>query len=421
MTRSSQPSRAHLRHVSQIVGECRDLGDDPAGWRGHLLAEVARLTGAAVTVQYEGALKPYHITGFADWGWEKSGLDRSIFVRFTEEERLRGGGFNPMIRAYLAAREMGRGPCLSRSDVLPDKQWYRSPYYRDYHGPSGADSLMYCDNAMPRTAGEESLLALVRPLHERDFTARDRAIVQRVHEQITPWIGGPLAGFHEPSPSALHPKMQLTLQCLLETGDTDRQLEGRLSLSQDTLNRHKKVIFAHFGVSSRAELQARWLKRRWKFSLGPYLESKAEYPPDMAAWPALKQAPPNQNVLSPGALFEHSSPIYMLYLLRQILQQGGDEGAIFSAQYLAEQLSKQFGFKKYSDKTILNKIETVEQLFQQRLSNTKLKLLESIHSRGLSVLPPDCHEDVKTAWDIIEQVGKMMHENTDRARMVDNQ
>jgi DNA-binding CsgD family transcriptional regulator len=417
MSQSSQLSRAHVREVSQLVGECRELGDDPTKWRQHLLVEVARLAGAAVTNEYEGAFEPFHVTGIIDWGWEKSGLDRSFFVRQHQEEARRRGNFNPMIRAFLKACKKGRGPCLSRRDVLPDKHWYRSSYYRDYHAPSGADALLYCVAAIPPPMVDElSLLVLTRPLRDRNFIAREQAIVKELHKQVTPLIGGPLAGFHEPSPSALHPKMQLTLQYLLEKGDTDKQLARRLGLSQDTLNRHKKVIFAHFGVSSRTALQARWLKRGWRFSRGSHVESNAGFPPDMTACPPLKEAPAKHNILSPSALFQHSSPIYMLYLIRQIVQQDGDEGAIFSAQYLAEQLSKQFGFEEYSGKTILNKIETVEKLFQQRLSNTKLKLIESIHSRGLSVLPLDCHEQIKTAWDIIEHVGKMMHENTDRTR-----
>ena len=105
-------------------------------------------------------------------------------------------------------------------------------------------------------------LTLVRPPHERDFTPRQKALVQELHEKITALIGGPLAGFHEPSPADLPPRVRQTLRCLLD-GDGDKQIASRLDLSQYTVNQYTKMIFAHFGVSSRAELLARWIRRGW--------------------------------------------------------------------------------------------------------------------------------------------------------------
>jgi hypothetical protein len=60
-----------VRAVFQLVGECRELGDDPAGWRRHLLAGVARLAGAAVALEIEGGfLDAFRATGRLEWGWE---------------------------------------------------------------------------------------------------------------------------------------------------------------------------------------------------------------------------------------------------------------------------------------------------------------------------------------------------------------
>ncbi len=263
MPQSSLLRIADVHAVFQLVGECRELGDDPIVWRRHLLAETARLVGAAVANEYEGVfLDPFQITGLVDWGWETSGLDREIFLRVNEEFVRRGGGFNPMVPAYFAARQAGRGPCLRRSDMLPDAPGYSSCYYQDYHGPSGADGMMYCILPVLGSGDNLSAYVLVRPLGDRDFTARQKAFVQELHEKITVLINGPLAGFHEPSPSALLPRVRQTLQCLLE-GDSDKQIAARLGLSRFTVNQYTKVIFAHFGVSGRAELLARWIRRGW--------------------------------------------------------------------------------------------------------------------------------------------------------------
>lgn len=262
MSRSSLLRAVDVRAVFQIVGECRELGDGPIGWRRHLLAEAARLAGAAVANEYEGVFQPFRPTVAIAWGYEKSGFDRSIFDRVNEELIRRGPEFLPMMSAFFAAQAAGRGPCLTRGDVLADSLWYQSRYYQDYHATSGADAMMYCMLPQTNWDGVMSGLVLLRPLHERDFSARSRALVRELHEQITALIGGPLAAFHEPSPATLPPRVRQTLQCLLE-GDSDKQIATRLGLSRLTVNQYTKVIFAHFGVNGRAELLARWIRRGW--------------------------------------------------------------------------------------------------------------------------------------------------------------
>lgn len=265
MSKSAHLHAADIRAIYSLVGECRELGDDPIAWRRHLLAKAARLVGSALAVEYEGVNKPngpFQPSGIADGGWEDSGFNRAAWVRLNEELARRGTDFNPMIPAYFAAIGAGREPCLTRSDVLPDSQWYRSCYYQDYHVPSGADAMMYCILPMPALDNQVSDLVLVRPLRERDFTPRNRIFVQELHEKITALIGGPLTGFHEPSPAVLPPRVRQTLRYLLE-GDSDKQVASRLGLSRYTVNEYVDRIFRHFGVQSRPELLARWIHRGW--------------------------------------------------------------------------------------------------------------------------------------------------------------
>jgi DNA-binding CsgD family transcriptional regulator len=44
-------------------------------------------------------------------------------------------------------------------------------------------------------------------------------------------------------------------------GDGDKQIAARLVLSKYTVNQYTKLIFRHFGVNSRPELLARWVRR----------------------------------------------------------------------------------------------------------------------------------------------------------------
>ena len=58
------------------------------------------------------------------------------------------------------------------------------------------------------------------------------------------------------------PRVRQVLQCLLE-GDSDKQIACRLSISRFTVNQYTKIIYGHFGVQSRTELLARWVRRGW--------------------------------------------------------------------------------------------------------------------------------------------------------------
>jgi DNA-binding NarL/FixJ family response regulator len=79
---------------------------------------------------------------------------------------------------------------------------------------------------------------------------------------VAPLLGGSLARFSEPSPTALPPRVRQVLKCLLE-GDGDKQAAVRLHLSRYTVNEYTKQIYRHFGVQGRAELLARWVRRGW--------------------------------------------------------------------------------------------------------------------------------------------------------------
>jgi DNA-binding NarL/FixJ family response regulator len=58
----------------------------------------------------------------------------------------------------------------------------------------------------------------------------------------------------------LPPRVRQVLRCLLE-GDGDKQIAVRLGLTRHTVNQYTKLLFRHFGVASRTELLARWVRR----------------------------------------------------------------------------------------------------------------------------------------------------------------
>jgi DNA-binding NarL/FixJ family response regulator len=57
----------------------------------------------------------------------------------------------------------------------------------------------------------------------------------------------------------LPPRVRQTLSLLLN-GDSEKEIARELRLSQHTVHVYVKQIYKHYGVCSRAELLARWLK-----------------------------------------------------------------------------------------------------------------------------------------------------------------
>jgi DNA-binding CsgD family transcriptional regulator len=125
----------------------------------------------------------------------------------------------------------------------------------------GADHSIGCFRSMSAALPDDvSALVLIREAARPAFSARDRALVREVHALLAPLIGGPLRHFAEPSPLDLPLRVQKVFWCLLE-GAGDKQIAAQLKLSRFTVNQYNKLIYRHFGVVSRPELLARWIRR----------------------------------------------------------------------------------------------------------------------------------------------------------------
>jgi DNA-binding CsgD family transcriptional regulator len=174
---------------------------------------------------------------------------------------------NPMlyelVLRYFERLARDDGVCHSRREIIGDREWYPSTSYQVVHRLLGVDHVLWCFRSIDHGPVDEFSGAMIyRAIGRRDFGARDRSIVREAHTAVASLIGGPLARLSEPSPSDLAPRARQVLACLLE-GDGDKQIAARLKLSKFTVNQYTKLIFRHFGVNSRPELLARWIRRGW--------------------------------------------------------------------------------------------------------------------------------------------------------------
>jgi DNA-binding CsgD family transcriptional regulator len=107
-------------------------------------------------------------------------------------------------------------------------------------------------------------------LKEERFAERDRRLLRLFHQELGPLIGVALAGTWEPNLAGLSPRQRQTLEALLE-GDSEKQIASRLGLSGETIHDYVKGLHRYFGVCSRGELLALFLRR---FRTRPAPESR---------------------------------------------------------------------------------------------------------------------------------------------------
>ncbi len=263
MAKAVIPRAGDWRAIFQLAGECRELGDDPTAWRDHLLEGLSRLIDADLGSSGESsghAGGPPRSLGVAHYRY-----DRFVGPKVQADiasELARDPTRYCIIERWYAAQAREDGAALTRRRVYEDREWDASFSANFVHRPLGVDHVVACFRTIP--GGRDVCIGtmLFRGRERRDFDDREVAIVREAHAAIAPLVGGPLARFEEPSPRDLPPHMRRVLARLLE-GDCDKQIALRLGLSPYSVNQYTKGLYRHFGVRSRAELLARWLRRAY--------------------------------------------------------------------------------------------------------------------------------------------------------------
>lgn len=259
MTKSDLLRVEDVRDAFRLLGDCRDLGSDPALWFPRLLEGLRETFGARSATGGEGRVVraggPIEPTEAF-----QAGLDGPEYDLYVRHLRRGGPARDPMILA-LGAR---KAPLAThtRKEILPDAVWYRSELFNENFRPTGIDHRLASLHRAP--SGKFCGLSLDRAIGDRDFSPRERQLLGFFHEELGRLVGGALASANDPSPDSLAPRLRQTLACLLE-GDSEKQIAARLSLSHATVHQYVTTLYRRFGVQSRGQLLAYVMKRkdRW--------------------------------------------------------------------------------------------------------------------------------------------------------------
>jgi DNA-binding CsgD family transcriptional regulator len=265
MSKSGSLRVLDVSNVFRLIGDCRDLGTDPDLWNQRMIEGLTWLVGCSSVTTGEGVwfrsakslrwpVKRFCV-GFDD-------KERSYLIRYVREGHFVA---DPLVRAI--GKSTARLITCTRRELVTDPDWYGSVSYNEFRRPAGIDDQL----SSVYSAGDRGAIDVVtmhRRPGERPFSLRERNILNFFHGELGRLIGGALVSAEEPGPDGLSRRLRQTLMCLIE-GDSEKQVAGRLGLSQATAHQYVTSLYRFFSVRSRGQLMAHILRRvgsgQWKF------------------------------------------------------------------------------------------------------------------------------------------------------------
>lgn len=274
-------TRRDIRRVYELVEACIAEGEDARAWRTRALTGLIELLRGQVGIGNEIA----NLEILAEQGWE--GVAPGSPVRKGRAGPIRLGFKTPAHRraweTYADETPTRRTPefmtllkahapsvTRARRQIWDDASWYRSHAYNERHKPAGIDDSIISICRVPGTSRSSSLW-LHREVGASPFGRREWYLLDLAHRELARRIGGALASTLQPSPATLTRRQRETLELLL-AGMTEKQSAEALGIKAPTLHEHVQAIYKHFGVHSRSELSAHFLRRYRGGASGPGFE-----------------------------------------------------------------------------------------------------------------------------------------------------
>lgn len=240
------------RAVFRLVGECRELGDDPARWLQRMADGLAELLNCktanggeykVVNHRPVQVVAAYHGYEAATWG---------NFVNWLADPSLPG---NPVYKDF---EERPDEITAGVEDLIDPAEWEATPYYNELLIPMDMGDT-FLSKRFIGSDGSQHYITVTRPIGDTPFTRREKAVAALFHDTLAAQFGTALATSADPA-ARLTPRQRQVLDCLLD-GDSEKQAAVKLGLHPATVHDHVKRLYRHFGVTSRAELLAYFLRR----------------------------------------------------------------------------------------------------------------------------------------------------------------
>ena len=244
-----------IRAAFRLVGDCRDLGHDPAKWNHLLVRGLSSMFGCYMTNSFalwadKGAGPIIADLLADDWPDSKA---YQWWLKYIQTEGLRA---QPSVLAFH--RPFTETTTCRRVDLIPDGVWATSAERTEFRAPACQDEFLYTATPIDGGPGYHGI-TLNRAVGEPGFTEREREQVALIHEEIGELLGTRLLLKPNELLATLSPRLREVLAAVLE-GDSEKQAAARLGLSRHTVHEYVGMLYERFGVCSRAALVGAYLR-----------------------------------------------------------------------------------------------------------------------------------------------------------------
>ena len=264
MATSQRLRGSDITGIVQLVGECRELWADTDAWQAHLCRGACRLTGTSVGMFTESWLSPDRRSTIVfdeiDVGWRDE--QARSYRRQMHEKHPDRVAFSPRVYrlAGSAMDSRERVATALRPEIRPDAEWYRSPMYNDYDRPAYIDGCVVSFAVNPHT-GNLVTLHVAQDVTDPEPARRAKAVITLLNTAVAPLVGVELSSRRQRGMRGLSPRLRQVLERLL-AGDSEKQVAQRLRVTRPTAHEYVGALYRHFGVHSRGELMAYFVRRR---------------------------------------------------------------------------------------------------------------------------------------------------------------
>lgn len=244
---------ADAENLLTLVGELAEIKGDLSVRGAHLINRLCEMMHAQVGIT--AIMEKHPKTGSLRLraGVEAGLLDETsqrLLRRYISEIHSKDPLFDAM---HPEAR---RPYTIMRASTIPDSQWYNSEFVNEVKFKMKIDDAIYSDYPL-EDLGVSVAFGINRLRGDKPFVERDRRLLQLLNTHLG-WFYRQLAT-QEVKPGTQLTEAARRVLVQLLNGDSEKQIARHVQLSAATVHDHIKTIYRHFGVSSRAELMARFI------------------------------------------------------------------------------------------------------------------------------------------------------------------
>lgn len=255
---------AEIASVIRLVREVCDLWDDPRAWREHLLRGACRIldgnVGSMHALTFAGNQHGVETLAVVGLPPELAALVHASgdLVRDRDLDEVGRQIMPGITKLFETYRREGSATAV-RSDLVDRETFYAAPMYTQFRKPLDCDDYVVSLRSVDIPERAE-VIDIDRPHGAAPFGPRELVLLKLLHDEIAPLVGVRLATESHLSRDGLSRRLNETLQHLLK-GRSEKQVAAELGVSARTVHDYVSTLYRHFGVNSRAELMAYFIRR----------------------------------------------------------------------------------------------------------------------------------------------------------------